>query len=178
MLREHVKPKHLDALTEARHRRFDGLQTDLEWMTKLDSPERTATIKPVFSQNEIVVDVDYCIIAPGATSVPFTSGASHCSELANSVLDVVRKTGGSKCFQEFLLYHSLLGGTGSGMGTLLTSKCAKNTPIVSWKHSPSSCQHAVFEPYNAVLISMSSKRIRINTCCWRTEPYTTSVSAY
>ena len=34
--------------TEARHRRFDGLQTDLEWMTKLDGSERTATIKPVF----------------------------------------------------------------------------------------------------------------------------------
>ena len=100
-------------------------------MTKLDGPERTATIKPVFSQNEMVVDFDYCIIAAGATSVPFTSGAGHCSELANSVLDVVRKTDGSKCFQGFLLYHSLRGGTDSGMGTLLISRCAKITPIVS-----------------------------------------------
>ena len=109
-------------------------------MTKLDGPERTATIKPVFSQNEMVVDFDYCIILAGATSIIFKSGASHCSELANSVLDVVRITDGSKCFQGFLLYHFLRGGTGSGMGTLLTLRCAKNTPIVSWKHSPSSCQ--------------------------------------
>ena len=85
---------HPQVHTEARHQRFEGLQTDLEWMTKLDGPERTATIKPVFSQNEMVVDFDYCIIAAGATSVPFTSGASHCSELANSVLDVVRKADG------------------------------------------------------------------------------------
>ena len=83
-------------------------------MTKLDGPERRATIKPVFSQNEMVVDFDYCIITAGATSVPFTSGA-------------VRKTDGFKCFQGFLLYHSLRGGTGSGTGTLLTSRCAKNT---------------------------------------------------
>ena len=69
--------------TEARLRRFDGLKL-----------ERSATIKPVFSQYEMVVDFDYCIIAAGATSVPFTSWASHCSELVNFVLDVVRKTDG------------------------------------------------------------------------------------
>ena len=34
------------------------------------------------------------------------------------------------------------------------------------------------EPYNAVFISMSSKRLRTNTCCWRTGPYTTSVSEH
>ena len=68
--------------SEARHRRFDGLKIDLEWLIKLDGPERTATIKPVFSQNEMVVDFDYCIIAPGATSVLFASGAGHCSEFA------------------------------------------------------------------------------------------------
>ena len=98
-------------------------------MSKLDGPERTATIKPVFSQNEVVVVFDYCIIAAGATSVPFTSGASHCSELANSVLDVVWKTYGFKCFQGFLSYHSLS-----------DLEIRKEYPIVSWKHSPSSCQ--------------------------------------
>ena len=43
-------------------------------MTKLDGPERTATIKPVFCQNEMVVNFDFCTIAAGVTSVPFTSG--------------------------------------------------------------------------------------------------------
>ena len=100
-------------------------------MTKLDGPERTATIKPVFCQNEMVVDFDFSTIAAGVTSVPFTSGVGHCSELANSVLDVVRKTDGSKCFQGFLLYHYLRGGTDSGMGTLLIWRCAKITPILS-----------------------------------------------
>ena len=50
-----------------------------------------------------------------STSVPFKSWASHCSELVNSMLDVVRKTEGFKCFQGFLSYHSL------------TSRFAKNT---------------------------------------------------
>ena len=31
--------------------------------------------------------------------------------------------------------------------------------------------HAVFEPYNASFLSMSSKRIWTNTCCWRTGLY-------
>ena len=100
-------------------------------MTKLDGSERTATIKPVFCQNEMVVNFDFSTIAAGVTSVPFTSGVGHCSDLANSVLDVERKTDGFKCFQRFLLYHSLRVGTDSGMGSLLSSRCAKITPFVS-----------------------------------------------
>ena len=93
--------------TEARHRRFDGLQTYLERMTKLDGPERTATIKLVFCRNEMVVNFEFSTFAAGVTLVPFTCGVGHCSELTYSVLDVVRKTVGFKCFQGFLLYHSL-----------------------------------------------------------------------
>ena len=49
----------------------------------------------------------------------YTEGA----ELVDSVLDVVRKEAEScDCLQGFQLTHSLGGGTGSGMGTLLISK--------------------------------------------------------
>merc|ERR1712128_177525 len=49
----------------------------------------------------------------------YTEGA----ELVESVLDVVRKEAeGCDCLQGFQLTHSLGGGTGSGMGTLLISK--------------------------------------------------------
>ncbi len=45
------------------------------------------------------------------------------AELVDSVLDVVRKEAeGCDCLQGFQLTHSLGGGTGSGMGTLLISK--------------------------------------------------------
>ena len=45
------------------------------------------------------------------------------AELVDSVLDVVRKEAeGCDCLQGFQLTHSLGGGTGSGMGTLLLSK--------------------------------------------------------
>ena len=45
------------------------------------------------------------------------------AELVDSVLDVVRKEAEScDCLQGFQLTHSLGGGTGSGMGTLLISK--------------------------------------------------------
>ncbi len=49
----------------------------------------------------------------------YTEGA----ELIDSVLDVVRKESEScDCLQGFQLSHSLGGGTGAGMGTLLISK--------------------------------------------------------
>ena len=55
----------------------------------------------------------------------YTEGA----ELVDSVLDVVRKEAEScDCLQGFQLTHSLGGGTGSGMGTLLISKMREEYP--------------------------------------------------
>lgn len=51
------------------------------------------------------------------------------AELVDSVLDVVRKESEScDCLQGFQLAHSLGGGTGSGMGTLLISKIREEYP--------------------------------------------------
>ena len=51
------------------------------------------------------------------------------AELVDSVLDVVRKESEScDCLQGFQLTHSLGGGTGSGMGTLLISKIREEYP--------------------------------------------------
>lgn len=55
----------------------------------------------------------------------YTEGA----ELIESVLDVVRKEAENcDCLQGFQLAHSLGGGTGSGMGTLLISKIREEYP--------------------------------------------------
>ena len=55
----------------------------------------------------------------------YTEGA----ELVDSVLDIVRKEAeGCDCLQGFQLTHSLGGGTGSGMGTLLISKIREEYP--------------------------------------------------
>ena len=55
----------------------------------------------------------------------YTEGA----ELVDSVLDVVRKESEScDCLQGFQMTHSLGGGTGSGLGTLLISKIREEYP--------------------------------------------------
>ena len=55
----------------------------------------------------------------------YTEGA----ELVDSVLDVVRKEAENcDCLQGFQMTHSLGGGTGSGMGTLLISKIREEYP--------------------------------------------------
>ena len=55
----------------------------------------------------------------------YTEGA----ELVDAVLDVVRKEAeGTDCLQGFQITHSLGGGTGAGMGTLLISKIREEYP--------------------------------------------------
>merc|ERR1712025_353477 len=82
----------------------------------------------------------------------YTEGA----ELVDSVLDVVRKESeGCDCLQGFQMTHSLGGGTGSGMGTLLISKVREEYPdriMATFSIIPSpKVSDTVVEPYNAVL---------------------------
>lgn len=77
-------------------------------------------------------------------------------ELIESVLDVVRKEAeGCDCLQGFQLAHSIGGGTGSGMGTLLVSKIREEFPdriITTFSVFPSpKVSDTVVEPYNATL---------------------------
>merc|ERR1712158_37041 len=78
------------------------------------------------------------------------------AELVDSVLDVVRKEAEScDCLQGFQLTHSLGGGTGSGMGTLLISKIREEYPdriMNTFSVVPSpKVSDTVVEPYNATL---------------------------
>ncbi|XP_054163265.1 tubulin beta chain-like [Oppia nitens] len=82
----------------------------------------------------------------------YTEGA----ELVDRVLDVVRKESEScDCLQGFQLCHSLGGGTGSGMGTLLVSKIREEYPdriMNTFSVMPSpKVSDTVVEPYNATL---------------------------
>jgi tubulin beta len=82
----------------------------------------------------------------------YTEGA----ELIDSVLDVVRKEAeGCDALQGFQITHSLGGGTGSGMGTLLISKIREEFPdriMATFSVFPSpKVSDTVVEPYNATL---------------------------
>lgn len=82
----------------------------------------------------------------------YTEGA----ELVDNVLDVVRKEAEAcDCLQGFQIAHSLGGGTGSGMGTLLISKIREEFPdrmMCTFSVVPSpKVSDTVVEPYNATL---------------------------
>jgi len=82
----------------------------------------------------------------------YTEGA----ELVDSVLDVVRKEAEAcDLLQGFQVCHSLGGGTGSGMGTLLISKIREEYPdrmMCTFSVMPSpKVSDTVVEPYNATL---------------------------
>ena len=82
----------------------------------------------------------------------YTEGA----DLVDSVMDVIRKEAeDSDCLQGFQLIHSLGGGTGSGLGTLLLAKIKEEFPdriLMSFSVMPSpKVSDTVVEPYNAML---------------------------
>ncbi|EAT43523.1 AAEL005052-PA [Aedes aegypti] len=82
----------------------------------------------------------------------YTEGA----ELVDNVLEVIRKESENcDCLQGFQLAHSLGGGTGSGMGTLLISKIREEYPdriMNTFSVVPSpKVSDVVLEPYNATL---------------------------
>merc|ERR1712182_125075 len=82
----------------------------------------------------------------------YTEGA----ELIDSVLDVVRKEAeGCDCLQGFQMTHSLGGGTGAGMGTLLISKIREEYPdrvMATYSIVPSpKVSDTGVEPYNCTL---------------------------
>ncbi|KAB0794331.1 hypothetical protein PPYR_11534 [Photinus pyralis] len=82
----------------------------------------------------------------------YTEGA----ELCDYMLDVVRKEAeGCDCMQGFQLTHSIGGGTGSGMGSLLLQKLREEYPdriITTFTVIPSpKVSDTVVEPYNATM---------------------------
>lgn len=82
----------------------------------------------------------------------YTEGA----ELVDAIMDVVRREcEGCDCLQGFQLTHSIGGGTGSGMGTLLLSKIRDEYPdriMNTFSVVPSpKVSDTVVEPYNAIL---------------------------
>ncbi|XP_055126100.1 tubulin beta-8 chain isoform X6 [Symphalangus syndactylus] len=99
----------------------------------------------------------------------YTEGA----ELMESVMDVVRKEAEScDCLQGFQLTHSLGGGTGSGMGTLLLSKIREEYPdriINTFSILPSpKVSDTVVEPYNATLSTFCIDNEALYDICSRT----------
>ncbi|KAG9395385.1 beta-tubulin [Carpediemonas membranifera] len=82
----------------------------------------------------------------------YTEGA----ELVDAVLDVVRKEAeGCDALQGFQMTHSLGGGTGAGLGTLLIAKIREEYPdrmLTTFSVVPSpKVSDTVVEPYNATL---------------------------
>ncbi|KAK9465829.1 Tubulin/FtsZ, GTPase domain-containing protein [Lipomyces arxii] len=82
----------------------------------------------------------------------YTEGA----ELMESIMDVVRREAeNTDSLQGFQVTHSLGGGTGSGLGTLLLSKIKEEYPdrmLCTYSVLPSpKVSDTVTEPYNAVL---------------------------
>jgi tubulin beta len=82
----------------------------------------------------------------------YTEGA----ELVDNIMDVVRKEAeGCDMLQGFQITHSMGGGTGAGMGTLLVSKIREEYPdriMSTYSVIPSpKVSDTVVEPYNATL---------------------------
>jgi NADH dehydrogenase FAD-containing subunit len=73
VLRAYVKPKHLDALTFTLYPVIEyQMGCKFIWGEVMEmKADKTATIKPMFTNATEVIDFDYCIIAAGCNFGPF-----------------------------------------------------------------------------------------------------------
>jgi len=99
---------------------------------------------------------NYCFAQSGAGNNWAKGHYTEGAELVDQVLEVARKEAEAcECIQGFQLTHSLGGGTGSGMGTLLISKMKEEYPdrlFSTFSVFPSpKVSDTVVEPYNTVL---------------------------
>ncbi|ORX86407.1 class V beta tubulin [Anaeromyces robustus] len=95
---------------------------------------------------------------------------SEGAELIDQVMDTIRKEAENcECLQGFQLTHSLGGGTGSGLGTLLLSKIREEFPdrmICTYSIIPSpKVSDTVVEPYNAILSTQQLTEFSDETFC-------------
>lgn len=115
------------------------------WITKSPHHLQSAVYFPIF-------DVGQSSAANNWAKGFYTEG----SELLESGMDCIRKlTEFCDCVQGFQVAHSLGGGTGSGLGSLLMSKIREEYPdrlLSSFSVLPSPrVSETVTEPYNATL---------------------------
>ena len=99
---------------------------------------------------------NFVFAQPGAGSNFAKGHYTEGQEILGSILDIVRKEAeGCDLLQGFQFTHSLGGGTGSGLGTLLITKIREDFPceiieVFSVVPSPK-VSDCVVEPYNATL---------------------------
>lgn len=113
----------------------------------------------------------------------YTEGA----ELVDQVIDVVRREAEAcDCLQGFQITHSLGGGTGAGMGTLLISKIREEFPdrmMATFSVVPSpKVSDTVVEPYNATLsvhqlVEHSDETFCIDNEVWRPNIYSVKINS-
>src|SRR6201746_2203100 len=118
----------------------------------IQSPYLRVSPSPPWTAADHRLSLPRCVSTITGAKGHYTEGA----ELIDSVLDVVRKEAeGCDCLQGFQITHSLGGGTGSGMGTLLISKVREEYPdriMETFSVVPSpKVSDTVVEPYNATL---------------------------
>merc|ERR1719356_361225 len=111
---------------------------------------RTSSYGSLFNPNNMVTGQH------GADNLWPRGYYTYGTKIAGKVMDQIRKEAEScDCLQGFQLCHSLGGGTGAGMGTLLISKIREEYPdrvMLTFSVVPSpKVSDTVVEPYNATL---------------------------
>jgi hypothetical protein len=90
-------------------------------------------------------------------------GYAQGDAVSETILEMIdREADGSDSLEGFVLCHSIAGGTGSGMGSLLLERLNDRYPkklIQTYSVFPSKNSHVVVQPYNSLL---SLKRLILN----------------
>jgi tubulin beta len=143
--------QHIDVFFNNHHDRYvpRAVLVDLE-LDPLDEIRRSAQYGQLFKPNNYVFEMG------GAEKIWAKGYYTEGMELLSNTMECVQnEVAGCQNLQGFILIHSLGGGTGSGMGSLLVSTLREEFPeqsIATFSVFPSTkISSSVLEPYNTVL---------------------------
>eukprot|EP01102_Stenamoeba_stenopodia_P000111 TRINITY_DN10083_c0_g1_i2.p1 TRINITY_DN10083_c0_g1~~TRINITY_DN10083_c0_g1_i2.p1 ORF type:complete len:455 (-),score=87.75 TRINITY_DN10083_c0_g1_i2:132-1496(-) len=99
----------------------------------------------------------------GGAGNNWANGYSQGEQVSETIMEMIeREADGSESLEGFVVSHSIAGGTGSGMGSLLLEKLNDRFPkklIQTYSVFPSHNSDVVVQPYNSLL---SLKRLTLN----------------
>jgi|UPI0000F4C689 hypothetical protein len=149
LIMETVTSSWRESVSTTTRPQVEIMSPELRWLTWNLAPWTLSALAPLEAVRKL------CLVNPEqATTEPRVTNTEG-AELVDVALDVVHKEAESyDCLQVYQLTHSLRGGTGTGMGTLLISKILEFSDKVMNMFSvvpPAKVSDMVVVPYNATL---------------------------
>eukprot|EP00208_Stichococcus_sp_RCC1054_P001237 CAMPEP_0206150194 /NCGR_PEP_ID=MMETSP1473-20131121/38170_1 /ASSEMBLY_ACC=CAM_ASM_001109 /TAXON_ID=1461547 /ORGANISM="Stichococcus sp, Strain RCC1054" /LENGTH=437 /DNA_ID=CAMNT_0053547687 /DNA_START=1933 /DNA_END=3247 /DNA_ORIENTATION=+ len=144
--KQQVKPEHIPASKQQGSKE----RPHTHWWRRVINGMQSGELRGLFNPESVFLSTH-----GGGAGNNWASGHSQAAAAREDILDMLdREARDADSLQGFLFTHSIAGGTGSGMGSLLLELLADHFPkalVHAYSVFPHKSDDVVVEPYNSVL---------------------------